>query len=57
MRPSDFELFIGVFAADNRNLDATDRSGRSVLDIVRTHRHGKPYAEALVNAGAGQTPS
>ncbi len=57
MRPSDFELFIGFFTTENRNIDATDRNGRSVLDIVRTHRHGKPYAEALVNAGAGQAPS
>ncbi len=57
MRPSDFELFVSFFVAEQRNLDATNRRGRSVLDIVRTHRHGAEYAAILEAAGAGQAPS
>lgn len=52
MRESDFELFVGFFCEQKRNLDATDRNGRSVLDIISGHRHGKPYADILRNAGA-----
>ncbi|MCB1844223.1 MAG: PA4642 family protein [Halioglobus sp.] len=52
MRESDFELFVDFFCEQKRNLDATDRHGRSVLDIISSHRHGKPYADILRNAGA-----
>ena len=52
MRASDFELFVSFFCAENRNLDATGRDGRTVLEIVSTHRHGGPYAEILRRAGA-----
>lgn len=53
MRASDFELFIGFFVEQNRDLNATDKSGRTVLDIIDTHRHGAPYADILSAAGAG----
>lgn len=52
MRASDFELFIGFFCEQNRNLNATNKHGRSVLDIISTHRHGAPYADILRKAGA-----
>lgn len=53
MRASDFELFVQFFLGDGRNLDATGRDGRSVLQIVEEHRHGAEYAEILRSAGAG----
>jgi hypothetical protein len=53
MRVEDFELFVRFFCGENRNLNATGRDGRSVLDIVSTHRHGVEYAEILRAAGAG----
>ena len=52
MRVEDFELFIQFFRGENRNINATGREGRSVLDIVTTHRHGVEYAEILRAAGA-----
>ena len=52
MRASDFELFVSFFCAENRNLDATGRDGRTVLEIVSTHRHGVEYADILRAAGA-----
>lgn len=52
MRASDFELFVQFFLGDGRNLDATGRDGRSVLQIVNEHRHGAEYADILTGAGA-----
>jgi len=52
MRAEDFELFVGFFTAEGRDLNATGRDGRTVLDIVRTHRHGARYADVLQAAGA-----
>jgi hypothetical protein len=52
MRASDFELFVRFFHDENRNVNATGRDGRSVLDIVSTHRHGGEYADILKAAGA-----
>jgi hypothetical protein len=52
MRVSDFELFVGFFCEQGRDLDATGRDGRTVLEIVSTHRHGVEYAEILKAAGA-----
>lgn len=52
MRAEDFELFVGFFTAQNRDINATGRAGHTVLDIVKTHRHGVKYAEILQAAGA-----
>lgn len=52
MRVEDFELFIGFFTAESRDLNATGKDGRTVLEIVKTHRHGAEYAELLTTAGA-----
>lgn len=52
MRADDFELFIGFFTGEGRNINATGKDGNSVLDIIRTHRHGVEYADVLTAAGA-----
>ena len=52
MRASDFELFVSFFCNENRDLNATGRDGRTVLEIVGTHRHGVEYADILRKAGA-----
>ena len=53
MRASDFELFVGFFRGEGRDINATGRDGRTVLEIVSTHRHGVEYADILRAAGAG----
>jgi len=53
MRASDFELFLGMFVEQNRSVDAQGKDGRSVFDIVSTHRHGGPYANILKAAAQG----
>ena len=44
MRASDFELFVGFFLGEGRKLGAEGPDGRTVLDIVKEHRHGAEYA-------------
>ena len=52
MRASDFELFVKFFHEENRDVNAPGQDGRTVLDIVATHRHGVEYADILRSAGA-----
>ena len=47
MRASDFELFVSFFCNDGRYLNTLGKDGRTVLDIISTHRHGAQYAEIL----------
>ena len=47
MRASDFELFVSFFTSENRNLAATGKDGRTVLDIINEHKHGADYAQVL----------
>lgn len=52
MRASDFELFLSYFTAESRDVNAQGLDGKTVLQIVSTHRHGAEFAEALKAAGA-----
>jgi hypothetical protein len=52
MRPSDFRRFLPLFTAAGRDLDARDRKGRTLAELVARHRHGRPFLEALLAAGA-----
>ncbi|MFT6958581.1 MAG: hypothetical protein ACJAYC_003600 [Halieaceae bacterium] len=52
MRADDFEIFMDFFGKQERNINAPGRDGRSVLEIVNTHRHGSEYASILISAGA-----
>lgn len=54
MRASDFELFVGFFAEQGRDINARGPGGETVLEIVSDHRHGADYANVLKAAGAGQ---
>ncbi len=52
MRAEDFALFVEMFQAQQRDINATGPDGRNVLQIVSEHRHGAPYTEILGNAGS-----
>lgn len=52
MRADDFELFVAMFTAQGRDLNAAGRDGRRVVDIIAEHRQGQPYAAVLQAAGA-----
>lgn len=52
MRAEDFELFVGFFLGEKRNINARNQEGHSVLSIVGEHRLGTEYAEILTENGA-----
>ena len=52
MKPEDFALFVGFFADENRNFNATDAQGRTVLSVLKQHRNAQPYIDALGAASA-----
>ena len=43
MRPDDFERFLTFFVQAGRDLDARDRHGRTLWEIIETHRHGDKF--------------
>lgn len=47
MRPDDFERFLGFFLEAGHDPAAQDEQGRTLLDIINTHRHGAPFIAAL----------
>jgi len=49
MRPEDFALFIDMFVAAGRNLNARGRQGQTLVETIAHHRHGAPF-RAIVNA-------
>ena len=51
MRAEDFARFLIFFTESGRYLDATDSSGRTIWQIIETHRHGTPFLEARNNLG------
>jgi hypothetical protein len=52
MRVEDFELFVSFFCDDGRDLNSVGKDGRTVLEIISTHRLGVEYADILKAAGA-----
>lgn len=52
MIPENFATFVGFFLEDGRNINATNPQGQTILTIVKQHRHGEEYIDALQNAGA-----
>ncbi|TDG14786.1 hypothetical protein E2F43_00650 [Seongchinamella unica] len=53
MRAADFELFVGFFNAQQRDINARGPDGETVMEIISRHRHGAGYADILKAAGAG----
>ncbi len=57
MRIDDFVRFLRFFCAEQRNLDAKNEQGQTFVEFISTHRHGKPFAEAVkAAAAAGYQP-
>lgn len=43
MRPQDFERFLRFFIEAGRDLDARDKHGRTLWDIIGKHRQGADF--------------
>lgn len=52
MRADDFELFVEFFCEAGKDINAIGKDGRTVLQIISSHRKGTEYAEILKAAGA-----
>ena len=52
MRIENFEQFLDFFSAKQRNINAQDNNGTTLLQLVQQHRRSSDYAKALINAGA-----
>ncbi|MFE8070435.1 PA4642 family protein [Marinobacteraceae bacterium S3BR75-40.1] len=52
MRAEDFERFLRFFTEENRDINARDENGETILDRVSEHRRSTAYADALRNFGA-----
>lgn len=52
MRADDFELFIGMFLEAGGNINAADKSGKTVLSYAREHRPSANFVAALEKNGA-----
>ena len=53
MREEDFARFVAMFATAGRDLNATGREGKTLLEEIAEHRYGEPYAAAMREHGAG----
>jgi hypothetical protein len=52
MRPEDFERFLAEYVGAGGKLDFPGPDGRTLAQYASTHRHGAPFVQALVAAGA-----
>lgn len=52
MRLENFAEFVGFFVDENRNINATNPDGETVLSIVKQHRSSVDYAKVLAEHGA-----
>lgn len=52
MKAENFETFIKFFVEDERDLNATNKDGRTLLNLVKEHESFAEYAEILESAGA-----
>ena len=53
MRPDDFAVFVDMFVAAGRDLEARGRLGRTLAETIADHRHGAPFREILAARRAG----
>ncbi len=55
MRAEDFERFVGFFADADRDLNAVNDQGETILDLISRHGRSTAYADTLRAAGAKTT--
>lgn len=52
LRDHDFARFLTFFCERGHDLNALDPKGRTIAQIIGTHRNGTPYLDSLRQAGA-----
>ena len=49
MRAHDFERFLELYRAAGRDVSARDGDGRTLAEVIATHRHAAPFVELLTS--------
>jgi hypothetical protein len=52
MRIDDFTRFIRFFLEAQHRLDAQNELGQTFVEFIARHRHGQPFVDAAIAAGA-----
>jgi hypothetical protein len=52
MRVDDFARFIRFYCDEQHDLNAKNENGQHFVEFIATHRHGKPFIEVMMSAGA-----
>lgn len=52
MRGENFATFVKLFVEAGKDVNATGPEGKSLLQVLKNHRNGEEYAQALEAAGA-----
>jgi hypothetical protein len=52
MRVDDFARFVRFYHDARHDLNAKNEDGQRFIEFIATHRHGKPFIEVLIAAGA-----
>ena len=52
MRADDFEIFVGFFLGEKRDINAADPKGRTILSYAKEHKNSGEFVEVLGNNGA-----
>lgn len=52
MRGENFGTFVKLFVEAGKDINATGPDGKTFLQVLKSHRNGEEYAQALEAAGA-----
>ncbi len=52
MRGENFATFLQMFIAEGKDINAIGPEGKTLLQVIKTHRNGEEYAIALEAVGA-----
>lgn len=52
MRADDFGIFITMFLGQGRDINASNASGQTLLEIASKHRNSPEFVKILTGAGA-----
>ncbi|PCJ16603.1 MAG: hypothetical protein COB04_10450 [Gammaproteobacteria bacterium] len=52
LNESDFEKFIGFFQAENLDISAANKNGKTLLELAQQHNASEAYVNILQQAGS-----
>ncbi|MCB1616633.1 MAG: PA4642 family protein [Pseudomonadales bacterium] len=52
LQAQDFDRFLALFCAENRQLDSTNKEGKTLAEVIASHRQAAPYIAVLQKRSA-----